>query len=47
MTWHAFKKHEGKVAVARSMELKAKDVSYSGWEVRRERMVYGGIFVVE
>jgi len=34
-----FKKHNGKVVVASSMELKAKDISCSGWEVRRDRMV--------
>jgi len=28
--WHAFKKHNGKVVVASSVELKAKDISYSG-----------------
>jgi len=33
---HAFKTHDGKVAVASSMEIKAKDISCSGWEVRRE-----------
>jgi len=37
--WHAFKKHDGKVAVASSMELKAKDRSSSGWEMRRVPMV--------
>jgi len=31
--WHAFKKNEGKVVVASSMELKAKDIRCSGWEV--------------
>jgi len=36
LTWHEFKKHDGKVVVASSMELKAKDVSCSGWEVRRD-----------
>jgi len=35
----AFKKHDGKVVVASSMELKAKDISCFGWEVRRNRMV--------
>ena len=30
--WHAFKKHDGKVVVGSSMELKAKDISGSGWE---------------
>jgi len=39
LTWHAFKKYDGKVVVASSMELKAKDVRFSGWEVRRDRMV--------
>jgi len=28
MTWHEFKKHDGKVVTASSMELKAKDKSY-------------------
>jgi len=37
--WHVFKKHDGKVMVASSMELKAKDISCSGWEVMRDRMV--------
>jgi len=37
--WHAFKKHDGKVVVASSVELKAKDISCSGWEVRRDRTV--------
>jgi len=46
LTWHAFNKLNGKVAVASSMELKAKDISCSGWEVRRDLMVYG-IFVAE
>jgi len=36
---HAFKKHNGKVVVASSMELKAKDISCFGWEVRRDQMV--------
>jgi len=36
MTWHAFKKHDGKVVVASSMEPKAKFISCSGWEVRRD-----------
>jgi len=31
---HAFKKHDGVVVVVYSMELKAKDISYSGWEMR-------------
>jgi len=31
LTWHAFKKHDGKVVVASSVELKAKDISCSGW----------------
>jgi len=39
--WHAFRKHNGKVVVASSVELKAKDISCSGWEVRRDRMVNG------
>jgi len=39
LTWHAFKKHDGKVAIASSMELKAKDISCSGWEVTRDQMV--------
>jgi len=37
--WHAFKKHDGKVVVASSMEVNAKDISYSGWEIRSDRMV--------
>jgi len=36
---HAFKKHDGKVVVASFMELKAKDISCSGWKVRRDRTV--------
>jgi len=39
LMWNAFKKHDGKVVVASSTKLKAKDVSCSGWEVRRDRMV--------
>ena len=39
--WHAFKKHDGKVLVASSVELKAKDITCSGWEVRRDRTVQG------
>ena len=39
LMWHAFKKHDGKVAVGNSVELKAKDISFSGWEVRRDRIV--------
>jgi len=38
MTWHAFKKLDGKIVVASSMELKAKDISCPGWEVRRDWM---------
>jgi len=41
MTWHAFKKHDGKIVVASSTKLKAKDISCSGREVRRDRMAYG------
>jgi len=37
--WHAFKKHDREVVAAGSLELKAKDVSCSGWEVRRDLMV--------
>jgi len=37
--WYAFKKHNGEVVVAASLELKAKDISCSGWEVRRDLMV--------
>jgi len=36
VVWHAFKKHDGNVVVASYMELKAKDISCSGWEVRRD-----------
>jgi len=36
MTWQAFKKHNGKVVVASSVELQAKDISCSGWEVKRD-----------
>jgi len=28
--WHAFKKYDGKVVVASSMELKAKDIILDG-----------------
>jgi len=28
--WHAFKKHDGEVVVASSVELKTKDTSCSG-----------------
>jgi len=35
--WHAFKKHDGKVVAASSMELKANDINYLGWEMRRDR----------
>jgi len=34
--WHAFEKHNGKVVFAKSMELKAKDISCSGWQVWKE-----------
>jgi len=44
--WHAFKKHTGNVVVASCMELKAKDINCSGWEVRIDQMVLG-IFVAE
>jgi len=37
--WRAFKEHAGEVVVAGFLELKAKDISCSGWEVRRELMV--------
>jgi len=37
--WHALKKHDGKIVVASSIELKAKDILCSGWEVRRDLMV--------
>jgi len=36
MMWHALKKGDGEVVVAGSLELKAKDKSCSGWEVRRD-----------
>jgi len=39
MIWHAFKKHNGEEVVAGSLELKAKDISCSGWKVRRDLMV--------
>ena len=39
LSWYAFKNHNGKVMVASSMEVKAKDISCSGWEVRRDRLV--------
>jgi len=42
--WHAFKKHDGKVVAVSSMELKAKDISCSGWEVRSDSV---GIFVAD
>jgi len=32
----AFKKHDREVVVASSMELKAKDISCTGWKVRRD-----------
>ena len=43
--WHALKKHIGKVVVASSVELKAKDISCSGRKVRRSDG--GGVFVAE
>ena len=42
--WCAFKKHDGKVVVANSMELKAKDISCSRWEMRSDSV---GILVAE
>jgi len=45
LTWHAFKKHDGKVVVARSMELKAKDIGC--WMGSEERSDGVGIFVAE
>jgi len=39
LMWHAFKKHDGEVVVAGSLKLKAKDISCSGWEIRRYLMV--------
>ena len=42
--WHAFKKHDGKVVVASSMELKAKDISWMGGEERSDGV---GIFVAK
>ena len=41
LIWQAFKKHDEEVLVADSMELKAKYISCSGWDVRRDPMVYG------
>ena len=37
--WHTFKKHDGEVVVAGFLELKAKDINCSGWEIRRDLMV--------
>jgi len=37
--WHVFKKHRVEVVVAGSLKLKAKDISCSGWEVRRDLTV--------
>jgi len=34
--WQAYKKCDGEVMVAGSLELKAKDISCSGWEVSRD-----------
>jgi len=34
--WHAFNKHSEKAVVASSMELKAKDISSSGWKERSD-----------
>jgi len=39
LMWHAFKKHDGEVLVAGSFELKAKIISCSEWEVRRDLTV--------
>jgi len=35
--WHAFRKHDGNIVVAISKELKSKDISCSGLEVRRDQ----------
>jgi len=37
--WRAFKKHDREAVVADFLELKAKYVSCSGWEVRRDLTV--------
>jgi len=39
MIWQAFKKHDGMVLVASSVELKTKDISCSESEVRRDLMM--------
>jgi len=36
---HAFNKHDDEVVVAGSLELKAKYISCSEWEIRRDLMV--------
>jgi len=41
LMWHAFKKHDGEAVIKSSSELKKKDISCSGWEVRRDLMVQG------
>ena len=38
--WHAFKKHDGKVVVVSSVELKAKDIS---WLEQGTTTVFGRI----
>jgi len=46
--WHAFQKHDGKVVVASSMELKAKDIRLKlFWMGGEERSDGVGIFVAE
>jgi len=34
--WHSFKKHNGEVVVTGSLKLKAKNISCSGWVVRKD-----------
>ena len=41
LMWHVFKKHDGEVVVANSVEIKAKGISCSGWEVRSDLMLWG------
>jgi len=43
--WHEFKKHNGQVVAASSMELKAKDKLF--WMEGEERSDSVGIFIAE
>ena len=45
--WDVFKKRDGEAMAAGSLELKARGISCSGWEVRKDRSDGVGMFVAE